>query len=241
MTTRDPLAPPSSNEPVRVLARAEGVVLAYKPASWATEPTPQSADSVVRAVALELGARQVHAASRLDVGVSGVVLCTVDRAAHRLVAQLRMAGELAHRYLGLASGTLTGEGCWGRPLGRSHDAAGRAVARTHGPGLREARTAYQCLATTGATASLLRFTPETGRMHQIRAHAAAAGHPLLGDRRYGGGSLVTTPSGRVLPLSRVALHCAELRIGTLLTAHAPAPLELRQLWTELGGSDSDWP
>jgi NAD(P)-dependent dehydrogenase (short-subunit alcohol dehydrogenase family) len=87
---------------------------------------------------------------------------------------------------------------------------------------------------------LLELTPETGRMHQLRAHAAIAGVPLYGDRLYGGPSSIVGADGRVLPLDRVALHCVRIELP-VLEATAPVPEALRQAWRALGGEDGDWP
>jgi tRNA pseudouridine32 synthase/23S rRNA pseudouridine746 synthase len=53
------------------------------------------------------------------------------------------------------------------------------------PAGQSARTRYRTLAAT-AEAALLELTPETGRMHQLRAHLAAIGRPIAGDGKYGG-------------------------------------------------------
>jgi RluA family pseudouridine synthase len=67
--------------------------------------------------------------------------------------------------------------------------------------------------------SLVEATLETGRKHQIRVQLADAGHPILGDRRYG-------PTGRTA--SRLALHATALRLrhpvtGEVLEFRSPAP------------------
>jgi 23S rRNA pseudouridine955/2504/2580 synthase/23S rRNA pseudouridine1911/1915/1917 synthase len=91
---------------------------------------------------------------------------------------------------------------------------------------------------------MLAVAPVTGRTHQIRVHAAHAAAPLLGDRAYGGPARVTLPSGRVLPLGRIALHAARVVVpgegGVPLVAASPIPPELASLWSALGGETAAW-
>ncbi|MBL8765466.1 MAG: insulinase family protein, partial [Phycisphaerae bacterium] len=94
-----------------------------------------------------------------------------------------------------------------------------AVAATHG--------AYLALA----------LAPETGRTHQLRVHAAAAGVPLVGDRIYGGPGRITTSTGAVRVPGRIALHCARVDIGLPgghVSASSPIPPELAELAAFLG-------
>jgi len=70
--------------------------------------------------------------------------------------------------------------------------------------------------------SLLEVRPITGRRHQIRAQLALAGHPLLGDVKYG--------SSQRLPDHRVALHACKLTVahpvgGSPLTLECPVPAD----------------
>jgi 23S rRNA-/tRNA-specific pseudouridylate synthase len=72
--------------------------------------------------------------------------------------------------------------------------------------------------------SLLRLRPLTGRTHQIRVHMAALGHPLYGDRLYGGEG----------DLDRPALHSARILLrhpvtGEQLDLSAPLPEDLRRI------------
>jgi 23S rRNA pseudouridine1911/1915/1917 synthase len=91
------------------------------------------------------------------------------------------------------------------------------------------------------SAAVLLLRPQTGRTHQLRVHAAAAGVPLLGDRHYGGAMRVVLPDGRVVRAARVILHCARLKLpsigaGAPLTIDAPVPEDMRELFTRLGGA-----
>jgi tRNA pseudouridine32 synthase/23S rRNA pseudouridine746 synthase len=70
----------------------------------------------------------------------------------------------------------------------------------------------------GAGIAWLEFRPRTGRTHQIRAHAAAIGHPIIGDSVYGGGS------GALHLLARRIL----LPVAPVLTAEAPVPAHMAE-------------
>ena len=61
--------------------------------------------------------------------------------------------------------------------------------------------------------SLLVVTPRTGRTHQIRVHLSAIGHPILGDRAYGGGG----STRRALGLTRPFLHSWRIGFGHPVT------------------------
>lgn len=86
-------------------------------------------------------------------------------------------------------------------------------------------TAWRVLGHNGA-AALVEFSPQTGRTHQVRAHAAAFGHPIIGDAVYGGGA------GRLMLLARHIL----LPLAEPLEATAPVPEHMRALVGACGGA-----
>ena len=88
------------------------------------------------------------------------------------------------------------------PIGR--DRGDRTVHSTSTDRPREARTHFEIAAEYGST-TLLDVRLETGRTHQIRVHLAAIGHPVCGDRQYGGGEC-----GKRLGLTRQFLHARKL-------------------------------
>lgn len=226
-----------------IVAHRDGIVLVDKGAGLPTEPTPRGGDSVVTMLFEALAGTPVHAATRLDVQVSGLVLCTLGRDAARRVERLRAKGNLRRHYLALAEGPLEGAGHWTWPLGRSRDAAGRVYSSPKGKSPRDAHTDYQVLASRSrkgaVTVHLVKLRPQTGRMHQLRAHASLAGAPLLGDRLYGGSTGISDSSGAVHGIGRVGLHCGRVTIDAI-EATAPVPEDLKVVWRYLGGQDEDW-
>ena len=110
--------------------------------------------------------------------------------------------------------TQTRAGTINAPIGR--DRADRTVQSTRTDRPRAARTHFEIERAHPRT-TLLRVRLETGRTHQIRAHLAAIGLPVCGDRQYGGG-----PCGERLGLTRQFLHSAILRFTHPVTGESVA-------------------
>lgn len=121
---------------------------------------------------------------RLDRGTSGCLLVAKRRAALRQLHELLRTGGMGKRYLALVRGR------WPRGVSRV-DAAlstrrrgGESVVRADPAGKR-ALSWFRAVERLGDRATLVEVSIGTGRTHQIRVHAAHAGHPLAGDPRYG--------------------------------------------------------
>ena len=102
-------------------------------------------------------------------------------------------------------------------------------------------TYYRVVDHAGGRASWLALLPVTGRTHQLRAHCAALGTPILGDRKYGGaGAQLAGGAGA----QRLHLHARSLEIpqpnGGVLRVTAPLPPHMRKTW-EFFGFDHDAP
>lgn len=234
---------PRPSAAITLLSEADDVYAVHKPAALPTEPDHSGADCVLVQLAQQLSVdvAGLFAVSRLDVGVSGVLLVTLGSLSRdRLLAE-RAAGRLLRRYLGLSAGVPTPDaGDWRDALGgKSH--ARRAV---DGRAAQSAHTHYRVVATAGATSprgpatALLALSPVTGRTHQLRVHASAHGAPLLGDRKYGGPSRMTTADGSVRAFPQILLHAAWVEWGyesrrQRVTAEPAAALV--EAWLTLGG------
>jgi 23S rRNA pseudouridine1911/1915/1917 synthase len=170
---------------------------------------------------------------RLDLETSGVLLCAKDDDAHRLVSEQMFARTPEKEYLAIVHGEPKDDhGMIDLPLG---PAVGRIVQVQKGVRYdeegRESRTEYRVERRLGKFA-LLRLRLHTGRMHQIRVHCSAIGHPLVGDKIYGGDPSifvryydgVLTPDDHArLMLPRHALHAQILRLTHPMTQQ---PLEI---------------
>jgi tRNA pseudouridine32 synthase/23S rRNA pseudouridine746 synthase len=174
--------------------------------------------------------RLVH---RLDRDTSGVlVVAKTQPAAAHLSAQF--AGRKTRKtYLAIACGAAPKAGFPGiceTPLVRMKR-NGVDLARPSAPDAPRAmaaKTRFKVLA-DGPAGFLVRAEPETGRMHQIRAHLAHLGHPIAGDVKYGG---LLHLAG--LPVGRAMLHAARLALvhptsGEPMTFDAAPPQDFATL------------
>jgi 23S rRNA pseudouridine1911/1915/1917 synthase len=228
-----------------ILLHAGDLVAADKRAGIPTIPDHAgSAHALIAAVAraLDVDAARVHATSRLDREVSGVVVFALTKAAAARLSRARIEGTYERRYLAVAARAPGAEGgTWDTPIGRAPDPRLR-MARGRDPV--EATTRYAVVARAPGGQALLAVAPMTGRTHQIRVHAAHASAPLLGDRAYGGPSRITLPSGRVVELKRIALHAARVVVpgedGAPARFTSLVPPELASLWSALGGDPAAW-
>jgi 23S rRNA pseudouridine955/2504/2580 synthase len=244
-------APRDDAEDIAILHEHAGLVFVSKPAGVSTEPDRAGSASVVVRVAAALGipVTELHAVSRLDAGVTGVVTLARTPAGRSLVDAARRAGRFRRRYLALAarapepregtwSGAIAG-GSRGKRRVLPADAEEAQAATTHYRVVAEAESAFfDGREATPARAALLVLTPVTGRTHQLRAHAASASAPLLGDVSYGGPRRARLPDGRVHALPRVMLHAAwvELEVtGDRLRVAAPLPPDFVATWETLRG------
>lgn len=127
--------------------------------------------------------RQVEVVHRLDQDTSGVMLFALTKGARDVLKQVFEEHALERQYVAVVEGRLAAsQGIWQSYL--VEDA--NYVVHSTGDDLvgKQAITHYHCLA-SDRRYSWLVLTLETGRKNQIRVHCRDAGHPIVGDKKYG--------------------------------------------------------
>ncbi|HEU5070205.1 MAG TPA: RluA family pseudouridine synthase [Verrucomicrobiae bacterium] len=211
-----------------------------KPAGLVCHPTKGDAySSLISRVRLHVGeGAPVHLVNRLDRETSGVVLVVKGDQRVGKLKQLFAEREVTKEYLAIVHGHVAAEsGTCAEPLGRDEQAEVSIKDRVRSDGA-AARTDFRVEqrftrpvsgatepSGNGAPFTLLRVQPHSGRKHQIRIHLAHLGHPIVGDKLYGGDPQLyldfvhrrlTVEQRNRLLLSCHALHAESLRFNWLL-------------------------
>jgi 23S rRNA pseudouridine1911/1915/1917 synthase len=180
------------------------MVVVDKPPGLVVHPAPGHRGTTLVELLAERAPREpeprpVH---RLDRDTSGLMLVARDEEVQEQLQALLRRREIEREYVALVAGRLESRtGTIDAPIGRDPRRRTRMSTTTDKP--REARTHFEVEALVDGF-TLVRARLETGRTHQIRAHFAAIGHPLAGDRDYGG--------PEVPGLERQFLHSARLAL-----------------------------
>lgn len=199
-------------------------------------PDDRTLDGLMAAFARSNGKRPrlVH---RLDAQTSGVIVAAKTQPAAAFLSAAFAGRDVRKTYLALTSGVAftQPEGVIDITLARYKPKPELELMRAARPGDEKpqaSRTRWRLLG-SGGGAHLLALEPETGRMHQLRAHLSLTGHAILGDPYYGGaGTLAGAPVGRLM------LHAVHLDIphpdGPRLALKASPPPDFMAILAATG-------
>ena len=218
------LEPEPGGVPIRW--QDDDLMVISKPAGLVTHPTEnhRTGTLVNRLLGMDIplstigGPLRPGIVHRLDAGTSGLMLVALTDRAHLAIQTMMRSHLVRRRYLALVRGHVENEQfAVDAPLGRKADRV--VIDHTEG---RDAETGFE-VRERFPNATLLDATPKTGRTHQIRVHLRAIGHPILGDRAYGG----MGDDAKRLGLTRPFLHSWQLAFEHPLTGdtiHLEEPL-----------------
>jgi 23S rRNA pseudouridine1911/1915/1917 synthase len=215
--------------PFDVVFEDDHLLVVDKPAGVVVHPAPgHEAGTLAQALAGRAAggaeAWRPGIVHRLDRDTSGLLVVAKSDAVHRALQDLIRDRAMRREYLALVSGRPDARtGTIDAAIGR--DRRDRTAHSTSTDSPRDAVTHFEVEQAFSRT-TLLRVRLETGRTHQIRVHLAAIGHPVCGDRQYGGG-----PCGQRLGLTRQFLHAAKLVFthpitGELVLCESNLPVDL---------------
>ncbi|AUH32583.1 RluA family pseudouridine synthase [Paracoccus tegillarcae] len=199
---------------------------------------------------------------RLDKDTSGILLLArTDRVARKLSEAFRSRATRKIYWAAVAGvpsprmGTIR----YGLVKASGHGRAGegekmvavhpRDIDKTDGA--KRATTDYAVIEGLGGRVSWAALVPITGRTHQLRAHMAELGHPIIGDGKYGGSGQENLGDGWGSQLGgeisrKLHLHARQIGFehpitGERITLTAPLPDHMARTWKTLGWSQNDAP
>ena len=270
VTLPPPVAPEpvAQDMPLNIVFEDAHLIVVDKPAGRVVHPSAGHEEgTLVNALIAHCGdslsgiggVKRPGIVHRIDKETSGLLVVAKTDVAHQGLSEQFAAhgrdGRLRRVYIGLVWGVPPRrKGVIDVPLGRS--SANRKKVSVVGPGKgRQAVTHYEVMRSFGggadcAIATQIQFQLETGRTHQIRVHMAHLGHPLLGDKTYGGGfksrknKLPQPAQNALAALDRQALHASQLGFvhpvsGEKLIFESILPSDMTRLVEALTEMDQD--
>ena len=241
-------APPTSAREAKliqatVLHRDEDVIVIDKPHGLAVQGgtnTTRHLDGMLDALIFDAAERPrlVH---RLDKDTSGVlVLARNARAAAKLAQAFRDKTTRKIYWAAVVGAPEKRSGRIDQKLAKQPGKLGeRVVPDEEG---QRAVTYYRTVAHAADRLAWIAFEPVTGRTHQLRAHSAALGTPILGDGKYGGAEshVPGIPGNRLLHLHARALAIPHPQ-GGMLIVMAPLPPHMKETWEFFGFEEGQEP
>ena len=223
-----------------IISEDERLIAIDKPAGIAVHGGSGVSFGLIEALRAARPKESLELVHRLDRDTSGVLLVArkpaVLRSLHALLRGDDESDGFEKRYLALLRGS------WQLGIKRI-DAPLRTDLRVSGertvkvmPGGKSALSEFRPVQFFGKRATLMEVRIETGRTHQIRVHAAYAGHPVAGDDKYGDREF--NAAMKLLGLRRMFLHASSLSFvwpdqGTAYAVSAPLPEELSAVISQL--------
>ena len=225
--------PPLFKRDIDILYEDDAIVALDKPAGLAAVPIPDSdAPSAFAILAAEMKRRRerVFVVHRIDRFTSGVLLFAKTNAARDALVRQFLRHTPVRQYLAVVRGRLEEkEGQLVDYLRRRGMFQG--MSRESDPEAARAELSY-AVERNLRNATLVRVTLATGLQNQIRVQFAAAGHPVIGDRKY------RPEEASERRIARVALHATVLEFthpvnGERVRIESPLPADMRSLVNSL--------
>lgn len=233
-TPTDFHALPDATTPLALLHEDDWIVAVDKPAGVPSHPLREREIGTIASALVarypEMSGvgyrlREPGILHRLDTDTSGVLLAARDENTFQTLREALRNGEIDKRYSALVEGHLLEPTIVELPIA-PHPRDPRRVCTVPGArGARQSRTEVLSVEPIGVF-TLVEVRASTATRHQVRAHMAALGHPLVGDPLYGG-SVIPGLARHFLHASRITF--AHPHDGRTMRLESPLPRELAAL------------
>jgi RluA family pseudouridine synthase len=202
----------------------------------------ESKERLDKLIERDLNITKIYTVHRIDKETSGVVVFAKDKETHRTLSMAFENRNVKKRYTAIVHGRPSWKEitCDLSLVPNGNKKHMTIIDKFRG---KESITDFNCKISAG-NYSVIEALPQTGRIHQIRVHAAALGHPVVCDALYGKISPIKLSSfkrawrgdpheERPL-LSRLGLHAQELILPNQQVFTAPLPKDMASLINQLG-------
>lgn len=244
----EPLSMKGEDIPLEVLFEDDALLVLNKPPGIVVHPAPgnwsgtlvnallhhfQTSGGTISTIGGKERPGLVH---RLDKETSGVMVITKTDTAHRTLAAQFKLHTITRVYEALVWGVpKKGRGVIDLAIGRDSKDRKKFSSRTTSP--KESVTEYVVTRRYGKIAAHVLLYPQTGRTHQLRVHLTSLGHPILGDRTYGGNKVMALEN---IEVPRVMLHARTLGFihpttGSREEFTRPFPADMERVMQALEG------
>jgi len=210
-----------AHEGIEILYEDKDLVVIYKPEGLLSVATKFDSTYTAHAVMKQRKEGIVYPVHRLDRETSGIMMMAYSEKAREGLKKQFQEHTIAREYVAIVEGEIKENGTWQSYLKeeedyRVHSADGGKLSTTHYTILKKLRSF-----------TVLKLKLETGRKNQIRVHCKEAGHPIVGDQKYG----ATTN-----PIGRLGLHAKHLGfIHPITQKRLSFDSELPESFTKLQG------
>ena len=225
----------------RVLYRDDTLIALNKPSGLAVQggsKTTRHLDGMLDALRFD-AAEKPRLVHRLDKDTSGVLLLARDAPAARRMTTLFRDRDVVKIYWALVAGIpAASEGRVDLPLMKTPGQGGEKM-RPAQEGGQSAVTVYSIVDQAGRRIAWLALNPLTGRTHQLRAHCAALGTPIVGDGKYGGKAAFVAGLASKLHLHARSLSFPHPVSGQRMEIVAPLSDHCAESWAMLGFDSSE--
>ncbi|MGI6442858.1 MAG: RluA family pseudouridine synthase [Synergistaceae bacterium] len=182
----------TNHSPIETIYKDNHIWVLNKPAGLLTQPNVKNGDSLITRALSELNWTRTDfcpaTVQRLDRNTSGLVIIAMSGLTLRVFSEVIRSRNVKKIYYAVVLGDIQNEGEIDAPLLKDPESNTVKIDKDG----QNALTRYKKLASIGKF-SIVEIELVTGRPHQARVHMSSVGHPILGDKKYGGGNQAARP------------------------------------------------